>query len=71
MRLGKLVVADVYALHVLLGQPLEHVGHLVRAVARLKDKRYEHMRSIGCVVSVDKLGHRPREDDVMQSLKAR
>ena len=71
MSFGKLVVADVHALHVLLGQPREHVGHLVRTVARLKYKRQEHVRSIGCVVSVDKLGHRPREDDVMQPLKAR
>ena len=35
MRLGKLVVADIHPLHVLLGQPLEHVGHLARAVVRL------------------------------------
>ena len=35
MRLGELIVADVHPLHVLLGQPLEHVGDLVRPVARL------------------------------------
>jgi len=71
MCLGKFVIADVHALHVLFRELLEHIRHLVLAVARLNDKRQEHMRSIGCVVSVGKLGHRPRGDDVMQPLKAR
>ena len=47
MRLCKLVVADIHPLHVLLGHPLQQVGHLVRPVVRLQDKRQEHVRSIG------------------------
>lgn len=70
MCLGELVVADVHALHVLLGEPREHVGDLVRAVVRLEDKRQEDVRSVGCIVPVDKLGDRAGVDDVMQPLKA-
>ena len=71
VRLGKLIVADVHPLHVLFGQTSQHIGHLVCPVIRLQDKRQEHVRSIGRVVPVDKLSHRPRVDDVMQPLKAR